>query len=171
MRTSLFLGFASLLLLGCQETPVADRPADRSDAGRTTVNRPDLDDKAPPARPPITGGDTGIPVLPSTTDSANEPVRPDNTAVNQRDRDGDKPLPTDQGNDQKDLDTTAEIRSKIVALSDISLNGRNVKIITNNGKVTLRGPVANENERKTIEKIAKEQAGPDNVTSELKVLP
>ena len=98
-------------------------------------------------------------------------VRPDNTAVNQRDRDENAVTPEEQGNNQKDIDRTAEIRRQIVDLSDISISGRNVKIITSNGKVTLRGPVASDKERELIEKIAQNVAGKENVTSQLEVAP
>ena len=86
--------------------------------------------------------------------SNSEPVQPDNSAVNQRDRNDKAVVPTDQGNSQADINITAEIRRRIVDLKDVSISGQNVKIITNAGKVTLRGPVASDAERTTIEGIA-----------------
>lgn len=102
--------------------------------------------------------------------SSSQPPPPDNTAVNEQDRNADKPVPTDQGNDQKSIDTTAEIRRQILDLDDLSINARNVKVITKDGTVTLRGPVDSDEERQTVERIARNVAGADNVKSELKVL-
>jgi osmotically-inducible protein OsmY len=51
----------------------------------------------------------------------------------------------------------------------MSTDAHNVKIITQDGKVTLRGPVKTDEEKQRIEDIAKELAGVDNVDSELEV--
>jgi osmotically-inducible protein OsmY len=95
----------------------------------------------------------------------------DNTAVNRRDTTPNALLPTDQGNNQRDLDITAEIRQRILRNSGMSIKGQNVKVITTGGKVTLRGPVASDAERKLIEQIARDVAGPDHMASDLEVAP
>src|SRR4051794_11143454 len=64
----------------------------------------------------------------------------DNTAVNARDRDSAAKTPFDQKENKADITTTADVRKRIVA-SDMSTDAKNVKIITENGRVTLRGPV------------------------------
>ena len=92
----------------------------------------------------------------------------DNTALNVRDRDGEAPTPLDQGQNQDDINTTVTIRRRVVDLP-LSLNAHNVKIITQDGKVTLRGPVKTSEEREQIEGIAVEVAGADNVTNMLEV--
>ena len=84
--------------------------------------------------------------------------------------------PLDQGNSSSDLTITADIRQKIInhkGANDegMSINARNVKIISEGKHVTLRGPVANAEEKAMIEKFAKEIAGPDNVTSQLELAP
>lgn len=102
------------------------------------------------------------------------PVKPDNTAVNERDRDGrDGPnlTPIDQNENEQDVKITADIRQKLVGAETLSVNGRNVKVITQNGVVTLRGPVGSATERDTIETIARQVAGPQNVRNELEVAP
>ena len=66
---------------------------------------------------------------------------PDNTRTNARDR-ATSITPLDQGNDPADLDTTQAIRKALMADSELSTNAKNVKIITNQGVVTLRGPVS-----------------------------
>jgi osmotically-inducible protein OsmY len=100
----------------------------------------------------------------------NGPPKPDNTAVNKRDADGDTKTPLDQSNASADIDKTAEIRRRVVDLPDMSVNARNVKIITDEtGKVSLRGPVENQAEHDAIVKIAKEVAGNDNVEDQLEI--
>ena len=92
----------------------------------------------------------------------------DNTGVNARDRDESAKTPIDQNENQPDIDLTAEIRRRVVD-TEMSVNAQNVKIITQNGRVTLRGPVKSPEEKKQIEDIAKAVAGDGNVVSELEV--
>lgn len=110
----------------------------------------------------------------TTTDSVtrrngdDSPAR-DNSAVNVRDRDEAAKTPIDQDEDLASVKTTAEIRKRVVALEGLSVNARNVKIITGQGKVTLRGPVPLKEERDAIEKIAKEVAGADKVENLIEI--
>ena len=97
-------------------------------------------------------------------------IAADNSAVNQRDRDGGAKTPLDQSNRQPDLDITAKIRQRVVDLPQLSLNARNVKIITADGQVTLRGPVDSAEEHSAIEKIAHDVAGADRVDNQLEVV-
>ena len=91
----------------------------------------------------------------------------DNTARNVRDR-GDRTLtPFDQGNSKTDLATTAQIRKEIVAGTNMSVNAKNVKIITNKGHVTLRGPVNTTEEKRLIGEIANRIARTENVDNQL----
>lgn len=92
----------------------------------------------------------------------------DNTGVSVRDRDADEKTPIDQNENQADVDLTAKIRERVVA-TEMSVNAQNVKIITQNGKVTLRGPVATAEEKKRIEDIAQEIASAGNVDSQLEI--
>lgn len=174
MRTYFWITAASLgLLLGCAEDgtkkPTTTLPKDSNTTdttdNRTTVSKPALGGGQTPAT-----GATGATL--DTTDNANsEPVRPDNSAINQRDQDEDTVLPTDQATSEGDRKIMAEIRQRINRNKEISFNGTNVKIPTFDGKVTLRGPVASEAEKKMIEEIAHDVAGKENVTSELEVAP
>lgn len=79
--------------------------------------------------------------------------------------------PTDQGNSQQDLAITAEIRQRILRNKQVSTSGRNVGVITIDGHVTLRGPVASADEHKMILQIAGDVAGVDKVTDKLEVTP
>jgi hyperosmotically inducible periplasmic protein len=92
----------------------------------------------------------------------------DNTAVNTRDRDATAKTPMDQKENKKDIDISADIRKRVVD-TKMSVNAHNVKIITQDGKVTLRGPVKSADEKKQIEEIARSVAGNDNVDSQLEV--
>jgi len=98
-----------------------------------------------------------------TRSSGDENPAPDNSAVNIRDRDEAAKTPINQDEDLASVKTTAEIRKRVLAVDDLSVNARNVKIITGQGKVTLRGPVASKEERDAIERIANEVAGADKV--------
>jgi hypothetical protein len=93
----------------------------------------------------------------------------ENTGINERDADGDTATPFDQSNDQDDIDLVAEIRAAVLEIDDLTINAQNIKIITNDGKVLLRGPVHSADEREAIEAVANEIAGAGNVTSQLEV--
>jgi hyperosmotically inducible periplasmic protein len=93
----------------------------------------------------------------------------DNTTRNVHDRDDRTLTPLDQGNSQADIDTTAQIRKEIIDAKDMSVNARNVKIITMNGHVTLRGPVNTAEEKRLIGEIANRIARSENVDNQLEV--
>ena len=97
------------------------------------------------------------------------PVDADNTARNRRDRDPSLTLdPLDQGNRRSDVETTARIRSALVENDRLSTSAKNVKIITREGQVTLRGPVTTEEEKRIIAEVAARSA-PGRVTNQLEV--
>jgi len=93
----------------------------------------------------------------------------DNTERNIRDRDKATLTPINQGTSQADVNTTAQIRKEIIANENMSVNAKNVKIITNAGKVTLRGPVNTEEEKRAIGEIATRVASAENVDDQLEV--
>ena len=97
-----------------------------------------------------------------------EPVDRTNTGVNVRDRDSTAKTPVDQNENKADIAITANIRKRVVE-TKMSVNAHNVKIITQDGKVTLRGPVSTEQEKQRIEKIARAVAGVNNVDNQLEV--
>ncbi len=94
---------------------------------------------------------------------------PDNTKVNERDREPSQVTADQQPNNKSDLETTRQIRKAIVAEKSFSTYGHNVKVVTKGGKVTLRGPVRSADEKKLIETKATAVAGVGNVTNELTV--
>ncbi len=94
---------------------------------------------------------------------------PDNTKVNERDTNTAAPTPGDQGNNATDLKITQKIRQAVMADGSLSFTAKNVKIITQSGKVTLRGPVNSEDERSRIEAAARKVAGVAQVDNQLEV--
>ena len=97
-----------------------------------------------------------------------EPKDADNTGVNVRDKDGALPTPTDQKENDADLKRTAEIRKRIVD-AKLSTNAQNAKVVTVNGRVTLRGPVKSQSEKDSIGRIAVDVAGAGNVDNLLEI--
>jgi len=93
----------------------------------------------------------------------------DNTRRNVRDRDSRTLTPLDQGNSQADINITAQIRKEINDDSGMSTTAKNVKIITLNGHVTLRGPVNTADEKNRIAEIANRIASAGNVDNQLEV--
>jgi hypothetical protein len=93
----------------------------------------------------------------------------DHTRRNVRDRDDSTLTPLNQGNSKSDVDTTAKIRKAIIAGENLSVNARNVKIITVDGRVTLRGPVNTAEEKRLIGEIANRIAHAGNVDNQLEV--
>jgi sporulation protein YlmC with PRC-barrel domain len=93
----------------------------------------------------------------------------DNTARNVRDRNDLTLTPLNQGNSKADVATTAQIRKEIIAGKNLSVNARNVKIITIDGRVTLRGPVNTAEEKRLIGEIADRTAQSGNVDNQLEV--
>jgi hypothetical protein len=94
---------------------------------------------------------------------------PDNTAQNVRDHSNATLTPLNQGTSAADVETSRQIRKAIIAADGLSVNARNVKIITIDGRVTLRGPVNSEDEKRRIGDIAAQVASPANVDNQLQV--
>ena len=76
---------------------------------------------------------------------------------------------TAQGESKADIEMTAAIRKAVVDDKALSVNAKNVKIMTANGVVTLRGPVKSDEEKKSIEAKAKQVAGVTRVDNLLEV--
>jgi osmotically-inducible protein OsmY len=91
--------------------------------------------------------------------------------VNERDRSPNEPTADQQKENRSDRDITQQIRQSIMKDKSLSTYAHNVKIITQNGQVTLKGPVRSEDEKKTVEAKAIEVAGENKVTSQLDVKP
>ena len=92
----------------------------------------------------------------------------DNTRVNVRDRDKETKTPTDQKENKDDIKIAADIRKKVTD-TKMSTNAQNIKIVVQDGKVTLRGPVKNQEEKDAVQTIAREVAGDTNVVNQIEV--
>ncbi|SRR5579862_5001638 len=93
----------------------------------------------------------------------------DNSGKNVRDRKDAALTSGDQSNSQSDLNITQAIRKAVVADKDLSTNAHNVKIITRNGVVTLRGPVKSATEKANIAAMAAHVAGVTRVHNQIEI--
>jgi hyperosmotically inducible periplasmic protein len=96
-------------------------------------------------------------------------VEPDNSGRNVRDRNDQTKTAGDQSENETDRTISQNIRQAITADDSLSTNGKNVKIITNDGTVTRRGPVKSEKEKSTIGAKAQQIAGVKNVDNQLEI--
>lgn len=96
---------------------------------------------------------------------------PDNTKTNQGDANKGATTADQQKMNTADRNITKEIRSSIMKDKSLSTYAHNIKIITQDGKVTLKGPVRSEEEKAAIESKAVAVAGANNVTDQLEVAP
>jgi len=112
--------------------------------------------------------DTAASTRVSSGSTANT-VAVDNTARNSRDRTDPTLTPEDQGSSASDIDLTRKIRRAVVQSGELSTYAKNIKIITVNGKVTLRGPVNSQEEKNTIESLAQNAAAGAVVDNQLEV--
>ncbi len=104
---------------------------------------------------------------------AQEGTKPpaDNTKTNQRDRSASEPTADQAKNGTSDRETMQKIRKSLMDDKSLSTYAHNVKVIAQDGKVTLKGPVRSEEEKQTVEQKATEIAGSGNVTDEITIKP
>jgi len=103
---------------------------------------------------------------PSTTNPAG-----DNTKMNQRDQQPGEPTADQQKENSSDRELAKKIRQSFVHDKSLSTYAHNIKVIAENGKVTLKGPVRSEDEKNALSAKAAEIAGADNVNNQLDVVP
>jgi hyperosmotically inducible periplasmic protein len=96
-------------------------------------------------------------------------VEPGNSGRNVRDADGTTKTSGDQSESETDRTITQNVRQAVTADDSISTNGKNVKIITVDGTVTLRGPVKSEQEKTNIAAKAQQIAGVKKVDNQLEI--
>ena len=100
---------------------------------------------------------------------AQESPQPDNTKVNKRDRAKGAVTADQQKENTGDRELTQKIRKSLTADKSLSPYGHNIKVVAQDGTVTLKGPVKSDDEKKTIVTKAEEIAGAGKVTDELSV--
>jgi len=96
-------------------------------------------------------------------------AEPDNSATNERDRSGEAKTSGDQSNSPADLRTTQAIRRALMKDHSLSVAAKNIKIITADGQVTLRGPVKTAEEKVKIDRLAKSVSGGARIDDQLEV--
>jgi osmotically-inducible protein OsmY len=93
----------------------------------------------------------------------------DNSARNERDRSAETKTSGDQSNAKPDIQVTAAIRRAVMREESLSMTAKNVKIITENGVVTLRGPVKSAAEKTKIGELATANAAQAKIDNQLEV--
>jgi hyperosmotically inducible periplasmic protein len=185
IRTALFAG----LLLGGLAVAGAQQPSDQSAPPQSA---PQTDQQVPQTAPPADQQTAPQadqqPAAQQSAPQANQQAAPqadqqpapqtaspadntpaDNTKMNERDRNPNEPTADRQKDNRSDREITQQVRKAIVKDKSLSTYAHNVKVITQNGMVTLKGPVRSEEEKKAIEAKAAEVAGQDKVTNQLDV--
>ena len=146
-----------LLALGCGG-------ADRESHASETATKPAATTTPGATKPGTSTTATPGAKAPGTTGAA-----ADNTGINDRDRKGDTLTPPDQLENKADLALVEKVREALMKDDALSMNAKNVKIVVQQGVVTLRGPVANQAEKTSVEAKAKSVSGVVRVDNQLDV--
>jgi len=115
-------------------------------------------------------GIVAVAMLATSTARGDSPSA-DNTGANVRDRDPAAITAADQSEKPGDIRITQTIRKALVDDDTMSINAQNIKVITIDSVVTLRGPVEDSKERDQIAAIASRTAGVNKVINQLEVAP
>ena len=95
---------------------------------------------------------------------------PDNTKINKRDRDKNQPTADQQKENQSDRELARNIRHSLVKDKSLSSYAHNIKVVAQNGAITLKGPVRSAEEKQAVEAKAAEVAGgADKINSQIEV--
>jgi len=108
---------------------------------------------------------TPTPRDPASSDS----TEADNTKRNSSEENKNTDTAEKQSNSKDDLALTQKVRQAVMKDGSLSMNAKNVKIIAQDGKITLKGPVDSQQEKETIVGEAGEVAGKDKVDNQLEV--
>jgi hyperosmotically inducible protein len=103
------------------------------------------------------------------THTASDSTDADNTKRNSSEQNKNTDTAEKQSNSKDDLALTQKIRQAVMKDGSLSMNAKNVKIIAQDGKITLKGPVDSQQEKDTIATEAAEIAGKDKVDDQLEV--
>jgi osmotically-inducible protein OsmY len=106
--------------------------------------------------------------MPVPRNQDNQQTAPDNTKKN---KDQTSPTADQQKINPWDRAITQKIRKAVHDDTSLSTYAHNIKIIAQDGKVTLRGPVRSEDEKRNLEAKAVAVAGKENVTNQLEIAP
>jgi hyperosmotically inducible periplasmic protein len=119
---------------------------------------------------PVGGLVLGISMMGMPTVASPNPPQsaPDNT---QQNKDQQSPNADQQGMNSSDRAITQKIRKAIHEDKSLSTYAQNIKVITRDGKVTLRGPVRSDDEKSNLQAKAAAVVSEANVTNNLEVAP
>ena len=106
---------------------------------------------------------------PRESATASDATEADNTKRNSSEQNKNTDTAEKQSNNKDDLALTQKIRQAVMNEGSLSMNAKNVKIIAQDGKITLKGPVDSQQEKDTIGTKAGEIAGKDKVDNQLEV--
>jgi hyperosmotically inducible protein len=101
--------------------------------------------------------------------TASDSTEADNTKRNASEQNKNTDTAEKQSNSKDDLALTQKVRQAVMKDGSLSMNAKNVKIIAQDGKITLKGPVDSQQEKDTIGTEAGEIAGKDKVDNQLEV--
>ena len=104
------------------------------------------------------------------TQAPSAKTAPDNTGRNVQDRSGVPLTPGDQSDSEADRTLTQKVRQAVMADDSLSTTAHNIKIISVDGIVTLRGPVNSAKEKANIEAKAQQIAGATKVDNQLEIV-
>ncbi|MEI7037176.1 BON domain-containing protein [Fulvimonas yonginensis] len=105
----------------------------------------------------------------STAGQSTASPKADNSRMNRRDRSDAAVTPMKQSNSSAAVDLVARVRQAIVHDDSLSVKAHNVKVVANGGVVTLRGPVANAQEKARVERDVAGVRGVTRVDNQLDI--
>lgn len=105
----------------------------------------------------------------ANTTATDKPRAVDNSGQNETDKLGNTMTPMDQGNSEADIGVTRTIRKALTDDASLSTNAKNLKIITLNGVVVLRGPVASQAEAATVLRHARTATDASRIENQMAV--
>jgi len=170
-RKVFFMSICTGLAVGaCQRPTDSDSRTRDTTASGTTPSTITAENRPAPNPTPSSAPSTAPSTAPlNAPASASDEHAADNTGKNERDRSGTTATSGDQGSSEADRRVTQQIRKAVVDDSSLSTSAHNVKIITNEGVVTLRGPVKTSQEKSQIAAIAQRVDGVKRVDNQLEL--
>lgn len=169
MKRTLLIICISLASAGCERS---DRQEEQSTSASqpapgASTGTPRSDTSATRVEPGM--GAPSSAVQDRVNTSGRDTHEADDTGKNERDRTGDTKTSGDQSESEMDRGITQRIRQAVVADDSLSTQAKNTKIITANGVVTLRGPVASSQEKAQIATLANQVDGVKRIENQLEV--
>ncbi|MDB6109229.1 MAG: hypothetical protein JWR69_979 [Pedosphaera sp.] len=153
-------------VLGCNKSSDNTSPTGDTTTNPPRASRQDTNALTPTSRDTNAASRTyGA----DTNTNAATMSEPDNTAKNVRDRSDAAVTPGDQGGSEADREITRRIRRALTSNDQLSTAAKNIKIITIDGKVTLRGPVNSQQEQQAIAALAQSAGGGTAIDNQLEV--